>query len=77
MAICAVLERDAIREARASFPGPVVPKVHCGSSCGQGCRRDHAGEYDRWVRKMAMWAFAHGTILLAAAEIDAGIERVA
>ena len=66
----ATIDAGSVREAREAFPGPCVPRWEHGSPCPPGCSVDHPGEYRRWVRRMAMWAFAHGTVLLAAAELD-------
>ena len=51
------LDPQTAREARERFPGTSVP------------RRDSPA-YEAWVRRMALWAFQYGPVLIGAAEAD-------
>jgi len=48
------------------FPGTEVPARdhNFNGRCRPGCQVDHAGKYEAWVHRMAMWAFQWGPALL-------------
>ncbi|HKV69190.1 MAG TPA: hypothetical protein VJN72_13960 [Gaiellales bacterium] len=53
------LDPETVRELRERFPGTRVPS-----------RESDPAGYSAWLRRMALWAFRYGPVLIGAAEAD-------